>query len=264
MSITLPALTAGFYLFSSLGYLLQVIFSERKMGRIALYLLTVALLAHTALLAAHIYVNPYPFIIGRGDFYFFASWMVAVLFLLLRFRYNFSGSGAFFIPLALLLFVFAIVFRGEYRLAAGASGNPWVLVHILFMSFAFAVFTVSFLVGVIYLIQERQLKHRRAGRFLTWFPPLETMDLIQYKALTIGFSLISIGILAGAALSKSTEGRFFTGDPRQIASLATWALYAVFLNIRMKPEWRGRRGMVLSVLGFAGVILTFLALEHRM
>ena len=131
------------------------------------------------------------------------------------------------------------------------------------MSLTFAVFAVSFLLGITYLYEESQLKNHHPGRLLAWLPSLEMMDGIHYKALTVGFALLSVGILSGAALSKAASGKFFSGDPRQLVAIGAWVLYAIFLNVRMKSGWRGRKGIILSILGFLGVIVAFLALEHR-
>lgn len=261
--LILHNLTGIFYLLSSLGYLFQIIFSEKRMERVALCLLGLAVFCHSILLFIHITRSPYPFVLGEGDFLYFTSGVIAVTFLLLRWRYAFSASGAFFVPLALLFFILATVLRGEYPLKVVALGNPWALVHIVFMSLAFAIFTVSFLVGNLYLFQRYQLKNRKIGLWMHWLPSLEAMDGIHYKALTVGFILLSVGMLAGALLSKTTIGRFFSADPRQVASVITWLLYAIFLNVRINSGWRGKKGIILSLLGFIGVILTFLGLEHH-
>ena len=160
------------------------------------------------------------------------------VFLAVRARYRLQASGALFVPLALLILIFAIVRRGEYALPAAAIANPWVLIHILFMSLTFAVFAVSFLVGITYLYEESQLKNHHPGRLLAWLPSLEMMDGIHYKALTVGFALLSVGILSGAALSKAASGKFFSGDPRQLVAIGAWVLYAIFLNAFLALEHR--------------------------
>lgn len=269
MSLALSSVTAGFYFFSSLGYLLQLIFSRRRLGLLALWLLRLGIIAHTILLVGELRRNGYPFVVGEADLYLCASWAIVAVFLAVRARYRLQASGALFVPLALLILIFAIIRRGEYALPAGAQlaeaaiANPWVLIHILFMSLTFAVFAVSFLVGITYLYEESQLKNHHPGRLLAWLPSLEMMDGIHYKALTVGFALLSAGILSGAALSKVASGKFFSGDPRQLVAVSAWVLYAIFLNVHMKSGWRGRKGIILSILGFLGVIVAFLALEHR-
>lgn len=136
--------------------------------------------------------------------------------------------------------------------------------HLFFMTVSFAVFSISFLVGSLYLWQESQLKHHATQKLLRWLPSLETMDSFHYKILILGFLLLSGGIFSGALLSQALQGHFFSNDPRQLASLVIWALYAFFLNVRLQAGWRGRKGMMLSILGFLGVILAFIGLGHRL
>ena len=135
--------------------------------------------------------------------------------------------------------------------------------HLIFMVLSFAVFSVSFVTALFFLTQESQLKNHRITFLVRRLPALETLDTFYYKVLTLGFLLLSSGIVVGALLSKERIGRFFTGDPKEIGAMGTWALYALFLNMRLKAGWRGRRVIGLSLLGFLGVVLTFLALEHR-
>jgi ABC-type transport system involved in cytochrome c biogenesis permease subunit len=135
-------------------------------------------------------------------------------------------------------------------------------VHLVFMILAFIVFASSFLTGLFFLLQENRIKNHRLTSFVRRLPALETIYALHYKILTAGFVLLSLGMIVGALLSKMREGLFFTGDPKEIGALVTWALYALFLNMRLKVGWRGRKGILLSLLGFVAVILTFLALEH--
>lgn len=135
--------------------------------------------------------------------------------------------------------------------------------HLGFMILAFVVFAAGFVIGLFFLLQESQLKNHRPTALVRRLPALETMNAIHYKILTLGFVLLSLGILIGAVLSKDRTGRFFLGDPREIGALVMWALYALLLNMRWKAQWRGRRGILLALLGFIGVTLIFLGLEHR-
>jgi len=263
MILSLNVVTAVLYFFATLGHCLYLIFSDRRMGRLAVGLFLVGALLHTGLLVAQVLQNPYPFFLSDGDFFYCAAWASAVAYFLALRKYRLIGLSTVFSLVVLVLFILAEIRKRHFYLGAGASENPWALIHILFMSLAFAVFSASFLIGLVYLLQQSQLKGRHPGALLSRLPSLETTDAMHYRALTVGFVLLSIGILAGAVLSKTTEGRFFRGDSKQIMALVTWALYALFLNVRLKAGWRGRRGILLSILGFAGVVLAFLTLEHR-
>ncbi len=133
--------------------------------------------------------------------------------------------------------------------------------HLIFMTVSFVIFTMSFFVGLIYLVEDFRLKRRKLP--IRWLPSLSALNWVHYRVLIFGFILLSAGILMGAFLSKKILGRFFTDDPRQIVSLVVWSLYAFFLNARLQIGWKGRRGIILSALGFLGIVLAFLAISHR-
>lgn len=136
--------------------------------------------------------------------------------------------------------------------------------HLIFMIAALVTFGVSFLVGLLYLFQEGRLKRQRPiPSWLRSIPSQEIMDRIHYRVLAVGFLLLSLGMISGAFLSKKVFDRFFTDDPRQIASFFSWGIYALFLNVRIRSGWRGRRGILLSLIGFMTVVLIFSAIHHR-
>lgn len=135
--------------------------------------------------------------------------------------------------------------------------------HLGFMILAFVIFAAGFVIGLFFLVQEDRLKNHRLTNLARRLPALETMNAVHDKILTSGFVLLSLGILVGAVLSKNRTGRFFLGDPREIGALVMWALYAVLLNMRWSARWRGRKGILLALVGFIGVLLIFLGLEHR-
>ena len=255
------------YLLSSCGYLFHLIFahtrSGKKTGQLAFIFFGTATLLSTGLFIFHLTRNPLALTVNAGDFYLSTAWAVAVGLLFFLRQKRFSGAGAFFVPLVLLLFLAADVKRKDVYLGSIGEQSPWVLIHIVLMSLTLAVFVVSFVMGLLYLLQQFWLKSRRPGGMLLLLPSLEAVDRIHYRALTVGFGLLSAGILSGAALSKVLEGKFFGHDTRQWVTIVVWILYAIFLNIRLKVGWQGRRGILLSLLGFVGVVLAFVALEHK-
>lgn len=136
--------------------------------------------------------------------------------------------------------------------------------HYLLMSAAFLTFGVSFLIGLVFLIQEFQLKHHRpTPSWLRRAPALEVIDLYHYKVLTFGFGLLTGGMILGVVLSHLLFGHYFSSDPRMVASLINWGIYALFLNVRIRAGWRGRRGIFLSFLGFATIVLIYFGIHHR-
>ncbi len=96
-----------------------------------------------------------------------------------------------------------------------------------------------------YLLQERQLKARRPGTFYYRLPSLETLDRLTFRALTLGFPFLTVGLMLGALWT----GRF---HPLIAFSAVAWVIYAFTLASRVVAGWRGRRAAYCAILADPG------------
>ena len=88
-------------------------------------------------------------------------------------------------------------------------------------------------------------------------PPNKILDELSYKAVAVGFPLLTLGILTGAAWANYAWGTYWSWDPKETWSLITWFVYAAFLHARLTAGWRGGRLAWLSIIGFGAVIFTY-------
>ena len=117
---------------------------------------------------------------------------------------------------------------------------------------------MAFGAGIMYLLMERELKTKKMGAIFKRLPSLNVLDDINYRCLTIGFPLLTLGIITGSIWAQNAWGSYWSWDPKETWSLITWFLYAALFHERMTVGWRGRRAAVLAILGFAAVLFTFL------
>ena len=47
------------------------------------------------------------------------------------------------------------------------------------------------------------------------------------------------------------------GDPKETASLATWAIYGAYLHMRNVRGWQGQRASGALVAGYGAIIFTY-------
>jgi ABC-type transport system involved in cytochrome c biogenesis permease subunit len=120
-----------------------------------------------------------------------------------------------------------------------------------------AALTLAGLGGLFYLVQERQIKKKKFGFFYRRLPSLEQLDSLNYWCLTIGFPLLTGGMIIGSLYAQYTLGRFFSFDPKELLTLIAWMIYAVLLHERLTVGWRGRRAALLALCGFVVLIVTF-------
>jgi cytochrome c-type biogenesis protein CcsB len=112
-----------------------------------------------------------------------------------------------------------------------------------------------------YLLQERMLKSKKFSTLYHRLPPLEALDSINYKCLTFGFPLMTMGIISGAVWAESAWGTYWSWDPKETWALITWFLYAALLHGRLTVGWRGRRAAIFAIIGFICLLFTFLGVN---
>jgi ABC-type uncharacterized transport system permease subunit len=105
--------------------------------------------------------------------------------------------------------------------------------------------------SVYYLLQERQLKHKKVTPSSNRLPPLATLDRIITQSMNSGFVFITIGTATGVIWAFVDSGTNWIGDPKIAFFLFTWAFYLAMIFLRVSAGWRGRRiaWLTVSVLG---------------
>jgi ABC-type transport system involved in cytochrome c biogenesis permease subunit len=203
-----------------------------------------------------------PFLRESTDSYLFCAWVLAGLFLLIGLKYRLEVALSLCLPAILILYTLAHFTHEAYGGEGGLMNSPWASIHIVFAFLALASFFLSFILGLLFLLQELQLKRKKLWKLFERLPSLEGLDQLHYKALTVGFVLLTLGIITGSAWAKSVKGVYFFDDPRQLWSFVAWLVYAIFFQVRFSAGWRGRRGVLLSLIGFMVILFTFLEVRH--
>ncbi len=84
------------------------------------------------------------------------------------------------------------------------------------------------------------------------------LDEVNYRAVTLGYPLYTLGALfAGAIWAESAWGSFWSWDPKEVGALIIWLFYSAYLHARYQRGWSGSRTAVLSLTGFAMMMLSF-------
>src|SRR5439155_1102926 len=113
--------------------------------------------------------------------------------------------------------------------------------HIALALVGIAAFVLNFAGAIMYLLQERQIRHKRPGRFYHRLPPLQTLDRWTYRTLALGFPFLTTGLILGAVWARTAWGSVFAFDPLAFFSLVAWVIYAGTLAGRAAGGWHGRR-----------------------
>jgi cytochrome c-type biogenesis protein CcsB len=64
----------------------------------------------------------------------------------------------------------------------------------------------------------------------------ELYDEVAYRAITIGFPLLTIGIITGGLWANHAWGTYWSWDPKESMALVTWLSYAAYIHLRIHHE----------------------------
>jgi cytochrome c-type biogenesis protein CcsB len=178
-------------------------------------------------------------------------------FLLVYWRYRFHSISVFVFPLIFVLTLAAVVGRGETYAELPLLRTAWLYIHVSLIILGYTALFLTFVAGVMYLIQERELKSKKPRSFYHRLPPLETIDDLAYKSLTIGFPFITLGIISGALWASSVWGPAWPLDPKIALSFVTWLIYLTLVFARWSVGWRGRKAAYFAIAGFLAIVVTW-------
>jgi cytochrome c-type biogenesis protein CcsB len=182
-------------------------------------------------------------------------WVAVLLELWAERQYQIKVLGAFVLPVVLVLGL-ALPTGLRTLVLSPRIGSAWIWIHVILALLGLAALVLNFAGAVMYVLQEHQLKAKRPGAFYYRLPPLETLDRLTYRTLTLGFPFLTAGLLLGVLWAGAASGRFLSVDPLTLLSILMWVVYAVTLSGRAAGIWRGRRAAYFAILGFCALLLS--------
>ena len=254
-------ITILFYILSTAGYISYLFFQKNFLQKIGFYLLAFGFLFHTSFIG-------YRFIkIGYMPFYnlhetlVIAGWAIVCVFLAFQYRFHLKILGVYAAPLAALITTTAYFLPREPVQAQKVFKSFWLIFHVIAIFIGDASFALACGLGILYLLQENAIKNKNHGFFFRRLPSLDLLDKTGYACIVAGFTMLTLGLVTGFVYAKTVWGRFWGWDPKEVWSGITWLLYAALLHERLAVGWRGRKSAIMSIIGFAVLLFTFLGVN---
>jgi cytochrome c-type biogenesis protein CcsB len=258
------------YLVSMLVFFAYLASRSKAVGGVAIAIAYGGLLAQTVAIALR-WKESYDMGVGHAplsnlyESVVFFSWTIVLIYALLDIKYKYRVIGAFVMPFALLGMAWAQLGlnTGIEPLVPALQSN-WLLYHVITCFLGYAAFAVACGISIMYLIKagsETSAEKPAGNALLVMFPPTKVLDDLNYRAIMIGFPLLTLGIITGAAWANYAWGTYWSWDPKETWSLIVWFVYAAFLHARITKGWVGKRAAWLSVIGFAATIFCYLGVN---
>ena len=248
--------TMALYFAATVSFLIYLLKPSEILANISLGMTATGFASHTIALGAGMIGGAEISTPGFYEALSFFSWVLILVFLAVEFRHHLHVLGSFIVPLALVSLVSAAALPETAPTLTPVFRTLWV--HVTLSMLGTVGFAVAFVAGVMYLIQDGLLKSKRFNVLYSKLPALDFLDHLNQQSIVTGFPLLTLGIITGALYAELSLGSYLSWNPEQIWALVTWIFYFVVLTGRLTVGWRAKRAAYLTIIGFVGVILTFI------
>ncbi|MCA8938673.1 MAG: cytochrome c biogenesis protein CcsA [Planctomycetes bacterium] len=171
--------------------------------------------------------------------------------------------NAWLFALAFLLTLSALLIGGSAGPASVGeakanqlSHNPWLVAHIVFIILAVSMLTFATAVSSIYLLQDRTLRRKRDSKVLQSLPPLEALQRMVMRVMTVGFPTMTLALVFGFVVVWD-ELSDWIASPVILSSFVMWLVFLLAALGRFYRALGGRRKSWLVIIGYLLVILTY-------
>lgn len=268
MHYALFTATVVAYALSLALYLIFLNTGKVLTGRLGTLLLAAGLVTHYFVLlerseGAH--TVPYHDLYGAMSLF---GWLLALTYLGLEFYHRQRSVGALVLPFILAFFVAAHLAPAD-KLSPPDAHGPTFAFHVALNILAYAAFTLSCVLSLTFLIEERFVRNHRLGDVVWRLPPLELLERMSQSSVLIGLVCITIGTAFGFLWVYRLSNKYSFYDPKYAITLLVLILYAVYFRLARTTAWRGARASKLCVFNFLIVFLSFtvvnfyLSANHR-
>ena len=93
------------------------------------------------------------------------------------------------------------------------------------------------------------------------FSKSEEIDSLSYRTISMGFLLLTFGLISGAVWANEAWGSWWSWDPKETWALVCWLFYAAYLHTRLTKGWSGRKPAIVAVAGIFVIILCYIGVN---
>ena len=181
------------------------------------------------------------------------AWLVALLLTVTAIYMRIECLGIIVYPFAALMLLLNFL-PAEHHLL-GYHLKSGMLLHILLSILAYSLLSIAAVQALLLYIQDSALHNKHPGGFVRSLPPMETMEVLLFRIIALGFIILSIALLSGAVYLEDMFAQHIAH--KTILSVIAWLLFATLLWGRWQFGWRGRIAIRWTYSGFILLMLAY-------
>ena len=228
--------------------------ATRRLARLTLFAAVVMHGLGLLVNAAEFHRCPF---VNAGQTVSFMAWCLGLMQLAIELRYDWLAVGSLSMPIAFLAVVTSNLLPRSGAPADLFLRSHWLSPHVFAVSLGFASFALAFCLAVVYQAESHLLKRKQLRGMFQRLPPLESISTAAHWLAAAGFSMLTLGLLAGVIGAERHWEAGWVLEPKVLTSFIAWLIYAAYLVMSGIGGWRGRRTTYFLIAGFIAVLIAY-------
>jgi HemX protein len=209
---------------------------------------------HAVYLVARSVAFNHPPVTSVFEIFTVLAFAVALSYAVIERRSGTKETGYFILNISFFFQFASSLFIRDLLEVPQILRSNWFGLHVTSALIGYAAITISAVYGLLYLMLYHEIKGNRFGVIYKKLPNLETLEKMNFIAITLAFLFLTLAILAGFVWLPRAFTNFSYADPKLLGTVVIWAMYGLGILLRKRGSLRGRSLMVLSICAF-GVAL---------
>lgn len=227
----------------------------------------------------------------------FLSWGLLMVHKVIEYNFKNSIIGSVILPLVMFIIAFtSFSLPTDMQQASPlvpALKSNWLMMHVSVMILSYATLMIGSVLSILFLViskgkevaikgsstgytprtpnlsynlsisseKANKASDITSGMKLDQLTLLESIDNLSYRIISLGFPLLTLGIISGAVWANEAWGSYWSWDPKETWALITWLIFATYLHTRITKSWQGKKPATLASIGFLIIWVCYLGVN---
>ncbi len=246
-----------------IGLIIMVIRGRKNTSlfvRILSWILFVGFLFHTFGLGVRWYVAGHSPMSNGYESMIFISWVTLLAGFIFSRKSPFALSATAILAGMTLMVAHLSFMDPEITNLVPVLKSYWLTLHVSVITGSYGFLGLGAILGIISMILLSLSDKKNIERISV---TIDELAVINYKTLTLGLYLLTIGTFLGAVWANESWGRYWGWDPKETWSLITIIVYSFVIHSRMIPGMKDIYTFnLLSLFAFSSVLMTYFGVNY--
>jgi len=246
-----------------IGLITMVIKGEKEKYsfiKILVWVLVAGFLFHTLGLGLRWYIAGHAPMSNGFESLTFISWAILIAGLIFSRKSAFALSAAAVLAGMTLMVAHMSFMDPEITNLVPVLKSYWLTLHVSVIVSSDGFLGVGAILSLINLILLSLSNDKNRTRISD---TIDELTVINFRILTLGLYLLTIGTFLGAVWANESWGRYWGWDPKETWSLITIIIYSLVIHSRRIPGMKDIFTFnLISLFAFSSVLMTYFGVNY--